>query len=119
MKKRKRKLVKRATTVRKTAVKRTNPKREQLAQFLDTIAPYLVERLTQAEMDCAHYQQELKQLQGRLASMLSPDQKEAAVVCGVSPELYAIECIELYKEKFFPQMPIKLRPLAELKSGLF
>ena len=57
--------------------------------FLDKIAPDVVKRLTNAEMRATHAETELERLQSRLRYLLSPDQLEAASVCGVTQHTLA------------------------------
>jgi hypothetical protein len=59
---------------------------------------------------------ELALIKSRLVRLLSDDQLEAAKTCGISPSLYALECIDLYKERMFPQLPRNMRPLAALQT---
>ena len=90
---------------------------KQMERFFDEIAPDLVKRLTSAETRASHAETELARLQLRLTTLLNKEQLEAVKICGTTPEDYAIECIELYKEKFFPHFAPDIRPLAALRSG--
>jgi len=95
----------------------------RLESFLDKISPYVVKRLTEAETNCVHYKAELELLQLRLRALLTVDQVEAAAVCGCTQEMYAIECIELWKEKIFAsstsnpfvEMPASSRSITALR----
>ena len=90
--------------------------RQRLETFFDTIAPDLVRRLTVAEAKAAHLEEDLAFLRGKLTGLLNKDQLDAARVCGCRPEVYAIECINLWKEKIFPGFPSYVHNLAELKQ---
>ena len=101
---------------RRQAKRPVRTDRQRLESFFDQIAPALVERLTFAEAKSAQLEQELFLLKGKLVKLLSLDQLEAAEVCGCPPEVYAIKCIELWKEKIFPSFPANIRPLSALKE---
>lgn len=45
----------------------------------------------------------LDRLNGRLVGLLSADQIEAARISGCDPAIYAIEWIEIWREKMFPK----------------
>ena len=86
----------------------------RVESFLDMIAPDVVKRLTDAEMRASHAESQLALLQSRLVSLLSADQIEAARVCGITPELYTIEYILLWKERMFKDIPVGIVPLNQL-----
>lgn len=71
----------------------------RMEAFFDKIAPDFSKRLATAEMERDHAVSELKYLQERLVNLLTTVQLEAAVTCGITPELYAIEYVEYYAEK--------------------
>lgn len=71
----------------------------------------LLQDMYRAEHRAMKAERELAEISAKLVRLLSPDQLDAAKVCGVTPEFYALECIELYKEKFFPHMRPADRPL--------
>lgn len=71
----------------------------------------LLQDMYRAELRAMTAERELAEIRRKIVSLLNPDQLEAAKTCGVTPEFYALECIELYKDKFFPDMPAELRPL--------
>ena len=77
----------------------------------------LLQDLNAAEYRASKAEKELGEFRRKLVALLSPDQLDAAKTCGVTPEFYALECIELYKAKFFSYLPVELRPLAALKTG--
>lgn len=76
----------------------------------------LLQDMYRAEMRAIAAERELAEIRRKLVALLNPDQIDAARVCGVTPEFYALECIDLYKQTFFPQMPAQLRPLWVLKA---
>ena len=84
-----------------------------IAQAQDTIGrnALLLQDMYRAEHRAMTAERQLAEFRNKLVRLLSPDQLDAAKVCGVTPEFYALECIELYKAKFFPQMAPNLRPL--------
>lgn len=71
----------------------------------------LLQDMYRAEHRAMVAERDLAAVRGKLVRLLSPDQLDAAKTCGVTPEFYALECIELYKERFFPHMRRELRPL--------
>lgn len=76
----------------------------------------LLQDMYRAEVRAMTAERQLADIRAKLVRLLSPDQIDAAKTCGVTPEFYALECIELCKESFFPHMPAELRPLWELKG---
>ena len=92
---------------------------QALKRLLQQIVPDYVQRLASAEHRAERSEEELTVLRGKLAGLLSKDQLDAATVCGVTPEMYAIECIEIWKEKIFPSFPAEIRPLSELKGNYY
>ena len=86
---------------------------------LDRVGAKLLVKLNAAEMERDQARKDFDFVKFKLTRLLNEDQLDAAKTCGIEPWMYAIECIELYKEKFFPQMPSHLRPLMELKTGQF
>lgn len=85
--------------------------------FLDKIAPDVVKRLASAEARANHAETELQWLRSRLVGLLSPNQIEAAKICSMAPEHYAIEHIQLWKERIFAGVPVGILPLSTLKAG--
>lgn len=81
--------------------------------------PLLAQMLKDAEMRAEAATQKYKGLRDKLVRLLNADQLDASRIAGCEPELYAIECIEIYKEQFFPHFSPRLRPLAALKQGDF
>lgn len=90
-----------------------------VAQEQDTLGrnALLLQDMYRAEIRAAAAERELAEFRRKLVHLLNPDQIEAAKVCGITPEFYALECIELYKATFFPNMPAELRPLWILKTA--
>jgi hypothetical protein len=80
----------------------------RVEQFFDKIAPDLIKRLDSAERRAAYAERELERLQLRLRSLLTSDQVEAAHICGVTPEFYCIELIELWKERIWQECPVEI-----------
>ena len=89
---------------------------KSLEGLLKQIVPDFSIRLGQAERRAVVAEEALGLLKKRLTQLLSPDQLEAARVCGCSPEVYAIECIEIWKGKVFPSFPNNIRPLHGLQG---
>lgn len=77
----------------------------------------LLQDMYRAEMRAMTAERELGEIRRKLVALLSPDQIDAAKTCGVTPEFYALECIELYKAKFFPHLEARARPLAVQSFG--
>lgn len=71
----------------------------------------LLQDMYRAEHRAMTAERNLAAIRDKLVRLLSPHQLEAAKTCGVTPEFYALECIDLYKEKFFPHLRRDLRPL--------
>ena len=88
---------------------------KRLEELLSTIVPDYTQRLVQAEALCTKTQEELRVLKDKLTSLLNDDQLEAAQICGCPPEVYAIEFVQLWKEKIFPSFPDHVKPFPELK----
>lgn len=78
---------------------------------LDKYGPSAILRLNAAQMERDEYKRQLEFLKAKLAGLLSPDQVEAAKICGCRPEMYAIEVIDMYKEKFFPHFDSEITNL--------
>jgi len=108
---------------RKRVVERTRQRRApslgeaSIADANDMVArnALLLQDMYQSEGRASKAERELAEIRAKLVRLLSPDQIEAARICGVTPEFYALECIELHKAQFFPYMPAEFRPLAVLK----
>lgn len=90
---------------------------QSLESLLKQIVPDFSIRLGQAERRAKEAEESLALLKKRLTQLLSPDQIEAARVCGCSPEIYAIECIEIWKAKIFPSFPTEIQPFQALRGG--
>ena len=90
---------------------------KSLEQLLRQIVPDFTMRLATAEQRAERTEIELTTLKQKLVGLLSKDQLEAAKICGCAPEVYAIECIEIWKEKIFPSFPKGIRPLAGLQEN--
>lgn len=88
-----------------------------IAKFFDTIAPDLVERLTSSENAANRANQRLAFIEGKLVGLLSKEQQEAAKICGISESDYALNLIELHKEKFFFEPIADYMSLTKLRSG--
>lgn len=68
-----------------------------IATKIDQTAAMALVQLHQVEMERDRAVDELAVLKARLNAILTPDQREAAAVCGVSMEVYAINLIEMVK----------------------
>jgi hypothetical protein len=73
-----------------------------IASNTDNIAAKVLLRLNAAEIERDQYLKELTFLRKKLTSLLTKDQLEAARICCVTPEMYAIELIDLWRHKQFP-----------------
>jgi hypothetical protein len=87
--------------------------------FLGKIAPDVVKRLASAEMRAGQAEADLALIRSKLVALLSPDQIEMAKVCNISPEMYALEVIELWKDGRISKscFEIQLKSLAEMKRA--
>ena len=90
---------------------------KSLEGLLKQIVPDFSIRLGVAERRAAVAEEALESLKKRLIQLLSPDQREAARICGCPPEVYAIECIQIWKEKIFPSFPNIIKPLHYLQEN--
>ena len=103
------------------ARKKTGPNTTELLArieaFLGKIAPDVVKRLASAEMRATQAEADLSLIRTKLVNLLSPDQIEMAKVCNISPEMYALEVIELWKDGRIGKscFEIQLKPLSEMK----
>ena len=87
-----------------------------LESFLATIAPDVVRRLTSAERRADEAERKYGIIRDKLVSLMSPDQIDAAKIAGCSPEVYALEYLELWKDHLFPRTAGAFRPLSALKT---
>lgn len=78
--------------------------------------PLLAQLLKEAEMRAAKAEQLYNELARKLSGLLEPDQLDAARISGCAPELYAIEWIELQKERLFPSPSTLYQPFSELRK---
>ena len=85
--------------------------------LLNTLGSDFSERLSLAEARAFKAEEELSFIKSKLCSFLSKDQLDAASICGCSPEIYALEFIELWKECMWPKFGVKIRPFSDLKMG--
>jgi hypothetical protein len=69
--------------------------------FFDNTLPRLVESIIQGRSGQERAEAELRRLQDRLVGILSKDQLEMAMSIGVTPANYAIEFVEIWKEKMW------------------
>lgn len=79
--------------------------------------PLLASLLQDAEMRAAEAHRNYFELSRKLVGLLTPDQIEAAKIAGCTPEVYAIEFIELAKDKLFPKFEAAVQPLSDLRRG--
>lgn len=89
---------------------------DRIEAFLSKIAPDVVKRLESAEMRVARAEAESAVIRNKLVSLLNRDQIEAARICNVTPEFYALEYIELWREKLFAESPVGILSFRELKG---
>ena len=71
------------------------------------------------ERRCLFLEKDYNDLKERLVNLLRPEQIEAAKTCGITPEVYALEWIELVKEdlrKFAPGHANYISGLINLKG---
>jgi len=61
----------------------------------------LAEMLRDAEARAASAESKFKFISDKLVGLMTPDQMEHAKIAGCAPEVYAIEMLQLYRDKFF------------------
>ena len=93
------------------AVMRAKP-----APQLSSNVPLLAQMLKDAEMRAEAATQKYNELSRKLVGLLTADQLDAARVCGVTPEFYAIEFIELAKNRLFPKFESAIRNFSQLRT---
>ena len=59
----------------------------------------------QLEHRCLSLEKDYTTLRQKLVALLLPEQIDAAKTCGVTPEVYALEWIQLYKDKLREKAP--------------
>lgn len=105
-------------------VKKAKPRRPnqiellgRIETFLSMIAPDVVKRLTEAEMRANQAESDLAFVRDRLVALLSEDQLEAAKISGMTPEIYALACIDLWKDGRISKsvFELKLEPLSVVR----
>lgn len=88
----------------------------EVKEILTKVSPDLAQRLKVAEIESFHAKTELAFLKQKLTSFLTPDQLDAAKICGCDPAVYTMEFFELWKENVWKNLgTIGLKPLSELK----
>ena len=70
----------------------------------DKYGVMILARLNITELERDQAIKELEFIRTKLVSLLSEEQLDVALGIGCDPMVYAIECIEMYKEKFFPNL---------------
>lgn len=82
--------------IRTTKIKVT---KADLINELEAVKVSLNDRKLIADLEqrCLYVENQYYQLRKRLIDLLLPEQIEAAKICGCSPEMYALEWIEIYK----------------------
>jgi hypothetical protein len=78
--------------------------------------------LLDLEFRCLNLEKDYNDLRRRLVRLLLPEQIEAARTCGITPEVYALEWIDIMKDtlrKFAPGSSPNLSSLLELKIGSY
>ena len=86
-------------------------------EFLDEIVPNYTKRLADAEEKRYNAERHLKEMEDRLIRLLTKDQLEAATICGCPPEIYAIEFMEIFKEKKHPDFSATFHDLTTLRNS--
>lgn len=81
-------------------------------------SPLLAQLLKEATMRAATAERSYSELARKLTGLLTSDQLDAAEVSGVTPEMYAIEWIELQKKRLWPNHTATFHPLDMLKQGV-
>ena len=94
-----------------------NEVRTRITLLMDNITKDYKERISLAEGRASKAEVGLSYLKEKLTSFLTPDQIAAAEICGCSPEVYAIEFIELWKERMWPKFGTTSHPFSALPVG--
>jgi hypothetical protein len=74
---------------------------------LEKMGPKLLRELRIAEMERDEAVKNLKYLNEKLTNFLTPDQVDAALTCGISTSDYAINFIDLWREKILKDCAIE------------
>lgn len=62
-------------------------------------------RIADVEVKCGLAEKAYTELSNKLVRLLTPEQRDAAKICGVTPEMYALEWIELARDRALSTMP--------------
>ena len=76
--------------------------------------------IVELERRCLLVERDYADLRQKLVSLLLPAQIDAAKTCGVTPEVYALEWIAIYKDRWRESMPgyaHSVKSLMEVKNG--
>ena len=65
---------------------------------------------------CLLLERDYADLRSRLVNLLLPEQIDAARICGVTPEVYALEWIDLLKDRLRTYAPGYFYPVQNLKE---
>ena len=82
-------------------------KRPSLHNDLELAIKALGDRkiISDLEQRCLQVERDYNELRRRVVSFLSPEQIEAAKVCGCTPEVYALEWFEICKQTMRDHTP--------------
>jgi hypothetical protein len=94
-----------------------SPDVDRLEKIIDKLAGGLTDKIAKVEFERDLALRELNALKERLVGLLVPDQLEAARVCCVPPEQYALEVIDLWKFRTFPTFVPEIKHLGALQAG--
>lgn len=100
--------------------KRSGGKKLRTIEAQAKRVPLLIQDLYRTELRATAAERELAGLKQQIERFLTPDQLEAARVCGVTPAMYFMEYIELCKERLFAHVGRELgvRSFPELRAGV-
>lgn len=102
-------------------MKRRNTKRKiSLRKEVQILDQSLRDRKNYNELEhrCLLVERNYEDLRRRLVSLLSKEQIDAAKTCGITPEVYALEWIQIYKDglrQYAPAFGDHVKSLVELR----
>lgn len=107
--------------------RKARPLSDEIAALDETLRAKM--QYNELERRCLLVERDYTALRQRLVSLLLPEQIEAAKTCGVTPEMYALEWIDIHfrdastKESLLyqiaPHFSKHLHGLAALKTGAY
>lgn len=80
------------------------------------LQPLVAQLLKESEMRGAEYKRRYDFLCNKLVPLLTEDQVEHARIAGCAPEVYAVEMLQLYREKFFNTFQSSLWPAVRVNQ---